>query len=139
MRVPVSHSAPGGPPMPRPIAVPVRQVVLERSRGGQEASRIAVDLGLSPRTVRHLLRRFRELGEGGLRPGYGGPPRPAADDPREAAALAAVALRREHPGWGAPMIRSVLLRDREPASIPSVRALQRRFRREGLGPPPRPE
>lgn len=124
--------------MPSPTPLPIRRAIWRRWCDGQDAPRIAEELGLAPRTVRHLLRRFRDRGEAGIAPDYRPPAR--ADDPEHLAAHdAAIALRREHPGWGAPLIRSLLLRDRPAAAVSSARSLQRAFRRAGLGPPPRSE
>jgi hypothetical protein len=121
--------------MPRPTPEPIRSAILRRCRDGQGAARIAAELSLPPRTVRRLVRRLRDGGEPAIRPGYR---RPAAADP-DPAREAAEALRREHPGWGAPLIRSLLLRDHPGRPIPSARTLQRWFRRHGPPRPPRPE
>ena len=45
--------------MPHLIAVPVRQVIVQRAQQGQSAGLIARCLGLVPRTVRQLLQRLR--------------------------------------------------------------------------------
>jgi hypothetical protein len=124
--------------MPRPIPVPVRRAIWQRWQAGQGAPRIAEELDLAPRTVRHLLQRFGERGEAGIEPDYRHPPADT-DARREAACPAALTLRRQHPRWGAPLIRSLLLRDYPAAAVPSVRTLQRRFRRAGLVRPPRSE
>jgi hypothetical protein len=120
--------------MPRPTPVPVRRAILSRWRAGDDAARIAEALDVPARTVRHLIRRLREHGEEALTPRYRRGPSPP--DPVRGAALA---LRREHPRWGGPFIRSLLLRDHPAAAVPSARALQRLFRSHGLGGPPRPE
>jgi Homeodomain-like domain len=122
--------------MPRPTPEPIRTAILRRCRDGQDAARIAAELSLPPRTVRRLVRRLRDGGEEAIRPDYRRPAAAAAPDPiREAAG----ALRREHPRWGAPLIRSLLLRDHPDRPVPSARALQRWFRRHGPPRPPRPE
>lgn len=124
--------------MPRPLPVPLRRAIWNRWQAGHDAPQIAEELSLAPRTVRHLLQRFRERGAAGLGPDYRHPP-VATDARREAARQAALTLRREHPRWGAPLIRSLLLRDHPTAAVPSARTLQRWFRRLGLVRPPRSE
>lgn len=121
--------------MARALAVPVRLAVFRRWQRGQTAAEIADALALAPRTVRHLLQRFRRRPEG-LAPAYDrcGWPRPWPDP---AVYQQALELRRLHPGWGAGLIR-VVLRERWPkAVLPSTRTLRRWFSRAGLGPAPR--
>ena len=43
--------------MPRPMPMPLRQVIWNRFRDGQDAPAIAEGLGSPPRTVRRLLCR----------------------------------------------------------------------------------
>ena len=125
----------GGPPMPRPIPVPVRQAIWRRLRDGQEGPTIATALGLAPRTVRELIRRFRQGGQVAVMPAYGGCGA-ATPKPPEALVQAALGLRREHPSWGAGLIR-VMLRRRHPHQVlPAARTLQRWFLRAGLAPAP---
>jgi hypothetical protein len=110
--------------MPRFIPVPVRQSILTRSQKGQPVSIIAQALGLCPRTVRHLLQRWRSQVPGSLGPDYvrGGRPPHGGPSPLVQEALA---LRAEHPTWGAGLLR-VLLRQRHPReTVPSERTLQR--------------
>src|SRR5262249_32729516 len=85
--------------MPHPIPVPVRQVIRQRSQQGQSVMAIAEVLGLRPRTVRPLLRRFRAGGRDAVAPAYHRPavvPSPFQDE--------AVRWRREHATWGAGLI-----------------------------------
>jgi transposase len=67
--------------MARFIPVPVRQVVVRRSRQGQDALTIACALGLSVRTVRRLLQRFRSEGPQAVAPSYSHCGRPALQAP----------------------------------------------------------
>ena len=121
--------------MPGPLPVPVRQALWRRYQDGQDGPTIARALGLCPRTVRQLIRRFRQEGQAAVVPCYG---RCGAGTPRqpESVVRAAVALRREHPSWGAGLIR-VMLRRRLPQDPPPAeRTLQRWFVRAGLAPAP---
>ena len=124
--------------MPAPLPLPLRRLLQRRARRGQTAATIARALGLCPRTVRQLLQRFAEQPQR-LEPAYRpGPGRPA-DHPLYGQALA---LRQQHPTWGAGYIRVRLADTADPAALPSERTLQRWFRRQqplpaapGLRPP----
>ena len=122
--------------MGRPISLPQRQVIFQRAGLGRRAAEIAEDLGLNRETVRKLIRRFRRAGEAGIAPDYS---RCGRNQPRRSDAgliEAATAMRREHPGWGAGIIR-VQLAERHPDRvIPSERTIQRAFARAGLNPAP---
>src|SRR5262249_45369193 len=59
-----------GPLMPAPTPLPLRQAIRHRHRRGQTASAIAQALGLRPRTVRQLLRRWQQHADSGLAPAY---------------------------------------------------------------------
>jgi hypothetical protein len=122
--------------MGRAVSVVQRQVILERAEHGDRAGAIAADLGLEPETVRKLMNRFRARGAEGLAPSYDhcGSCQSRRSDPE--LIEVAIELRREHPTWGAGLIR-VILRDRHPGqTIPSERALQRAFVRADLNPAP---
>jgi len=121
--------------MPKPIPVPVRQKLWERSQRGETTASLARAFDLSPRTVRQLLKRFRDLGTAALQPDYHQPAHlPHAYPARMR--QAALALRREHPGWGATLIRVALSEQRPKDTWPEPRTLQRWFRSAGLGPAP---
>ncbi len=119
--------------MPRPIPLPVRQAIWRRYQDGQDGSTIARALDLPPRTVRHLLDRFGRGDPALLAPSYdrcGA----ATPKPDEALVRAALDLRRQHPTWGAGLIR-VMLGHRLPEDpLPTTRTLQRWFHRAGLSP-----
>jgi hypothetical protein len=120
--------------MPAPVPLPIRIALWRRHEHGASTEELGRDFGLAARTVRGLLRRGRERGEAGLAPDYRrlpDPPPPSAHP----ACGPALALRREHPAWGAPLIR-IYLEDRGVRPLPSVRSLQQWFRRAGLGPAP---
>lgn len=121
--------------MARPLPLPVRQSVFHRWQAGDSVAAIASDLHLAPRTVQRLARRFRQRGQRAVYPDYR--PRRPRRQTWAAARRAALALRREHPHWGAPLIR-VLLRHRfADADLPCPRTLQRWLRHAGLGPAPK--
>lgn len=111
-------------------------MIFRRSGLGHRAAEIADDLGLNPETVRKLIARFRKGGPDSITPDYSGC---GVDQPRRGDAgliEAAAAMRREHPSWGAGIIR-VQLAERNPGRvIPSDRAIQRAFTKAGLNPAP---
>ena len=121
--------------MPRPLPVPVRQAIWRRLQAGQDVPTIAAALDLQPRTVRRLVGRFRRAGQAAVAPSYeacgAATPKPA-----EATVRAVVDLRREHPTWGAGLIRVVLHRRLPDRPLPTVRTLQRWLERAGLSPAP---
>jgi transposase len=121
--------------MPKPIPIPIRQKLWERAQQGEGSASLAVAFDLSPRTVRHLLRRFRQRGEAGLATDYRPPPAPAHAKP-EAIRRAVLAKRLEHPTWGAGIIRVALAEERPEVDWPHVRTMQRWLARAGLGPAP---
>jgi hypothetical protein len=98
--------------MPRAIPVALRQTLLQRHLQGESLQAIALDLGLSFWTVRHLWRRYRCQPSADCAPAY---PRCARSDPRTDRRMirAAVFLKRRHPSWGAVLI-SLQLRQKWP-------------------------
>lgn len=93
---------------------------------------IAARFQLSPKTVRRLLARFEQEGEGGVMPHYDqcGRPQAIASELVEEVCR----TRREHPRWGAEMIR-LELAEHHP-TLPCARTMQRRLRQAGLHPAP---
>ena len=119
--------------MPAPLPLPVRRIIRQRARRGQTAATIAQALRLCPRTVRQLVRRFGSDSES-IEPSYGpGPGRPAEQHPLFAKALA---LREQHPTWGAGYIRVRLGDEYGRAGLPCERTLQRWFRQQKQPPAP---
>jgi transposase len=122
--------------MPKPVPVPIREKLWERAQQGEGSTALAEAFDLSPRTVRNLLRRFRERGEAGLATDY----RPTASPAHaKSAAIRQAVLdkRREHPTWGAPLIRVALAEERPEVAWPQARTMRKWIARAGLGPAPR--
>jgi transposase len=120
--------------MPRPIPVPVRHTLIRLWQQGRAPAQIAQTLAVPCSTVRRLIRRFRQRGHAGLDPDY----RQAPDLAASASALvqAVVRSRREHPTWGAALIRVELLQQAWDRPVPSTRTLQRWLLRSDLAPAP---
>jgi len=121
--------------MPHPIPLPLRHVILQRAKQGQNATLIARSLNLVCRTVRHLLQRVRVEGEEAVAPAY---PSRTYPHTRQFRALVeeALKLRRKHPTWGAGLVRVVLHRRHPAQPLPAERTLQRWFVRAGLAAAP---
>jgi hypothetical protein len=122
--------------MPAPLVPQVRRLIYTRWQQGRSPADIACEFRLAPRTVRRLCQQFSEHGEAALTPAY--PRRGLA--PVTPAVREALALRDEHPTWGAAYLL-LNLRQRRPsrADLPSERTLQRRLRdaRQPAAPPGR--
>ena len=120
--------------MPHPIPVPVRRALFHLWQQGDTPSQIADQLGLSSVTVRRLVRRFRQRGADAVAPDYTrSHPRSALDSD---VARDVVALRREHPTWGAGVIRMHLLEEAPSRPVPATRTLQRWLLQADLAPAP---
>jgi hypothetical protein len=122
--------------MGRAISLPQRQVIFERAGLGHRAADIADDLGLNPETVRKLIARFRKDGPESIAPDYS---RCGVNQPKRADVElieVAMAMRGEHPSWGAGIIRVQLIEQHLGRTIPSERAIQRAFALAGLNPAP---
>ena len=118
--------------MPRAVALAVRQQILGHYQQGLPTATSARLLGLSPRTVRHLRRRFRHPAVVALEPHYAGCGRRCATPPglRERC----LDLRRQHAGWGAQRLRLALRQCYPGALLPATRTLQVWLDRAGLAP-----
>jgi transposase len=121
--------------MPKPVPIPVRRKLFQRAEQGESTASLAAAFGLAPRTVRHLRKRFRDRGpEGVLLDSHAPPDLPHAypDRVREAA----LALRRQHPTWGAVLIGVALGQQRPQIESPNPSTLRRWFHDAGLAPAP---
>src|SRR5882757_3404718 len=114
---------PEDPAMPKPVPIPVRRKILQRDRQGETTASLASAFGLSPRTVRHLRKRFRDRGPEGVSPDYHAS-RPLSHAFSLQVREAALELRREHPTWGADLIRVALGQRRPKAPRPGPSTLR---------------
>jgi hypothetical protein len=101
---------------------------------GQSLAAIAQQLALPPATVRDVWRRYRDHGPAGLAVQYA---RCGRSGVRFPAALyeQALALKRAHPRWGAPLLRLELAEPFPHQPLPGVRTLQTWWQQAGLTPP----
>ena len=121
--------------MPKSVPVPVRQKLWERASQGESVTSLADAFDLPPRTVRHLLKRCRDQGQPGLRPSYG-PPSPPPHAHPEAIRQAVLTSRRQHPTWGAELIRVMLAEAQPQLAWPSQQTIRRWIGAAGLGHAP---
>jgi transposase len=120
-------------PMPRAVALPIREQIIALHQQGMPLTTIAQQLGRSYHTVRQCWQRFAHEGVAGLSPHYA---QCGSKQPRFSAAVqeAALTLKREHPRWGAGLIRVELEQQFPNTALPSNRSLQRWFVVAGLQP-----
>lgn len=107
--------------MPQAIGLATRKAIWQLKAQGQPKTRIARALGISDQTVTRILNRDPD----DLTPHYARCGRNGREHP-DAVRQAAVALKREHPRWGAVLIQLEL--KAQVTHMPSARTLQRWFR-----------
>ena len=115
--------------MPKPIPVAIRRQIVERREGGERLKGIANDLMMPYESVRKVWGVYRR--EGRIHANY------QACGKREVKASqrvyrAAIWLKRQHPTWGAPLIRQVIREKWQAERVPHERTLQRWFRQAGV-------
>jgi hypothetical protein len=118
--------------MPAPLSLKLRERIRARLQQGYNPAAIARELRLRPRTVRHLCGRIRQLGDAALETSYQAPAPATPSSALEQALL----LHQDHPSWGAVFVLHKLERLCPEVELPSVRTLQRWFRRHELPPAP---
>jgi len=122
--------------MPCPLPVPLRQEIVHRHQQGLPLTQIAADLAIPYGTVRNIWRLCRRRGLDGLAPNYHSCGRRVPPHIQELLRIACD-LKREHPAWGAGLIRLQLRNHSHDPDLPSVRTLQVAFVRAGVNRPRR--
>jgi transposase len=119
--------------MPRALPLPLREQIVELHAKGCSFVEVARALPVKERTAREIWRRYREAGRRGLQTHYAQCGRPGIRFP---AALheAALALKRQHPSWGAGFLRLELAPQFPGERLPGERTLQQWWRDAGLQP-----
>lgn len=112
--------------MPAALSTGIRREIVERREGGDSFVSIAVGLNVSYSAVRNVYQRYVKTKR--LTPAYD---RCIHTEVRRDQAVysAAVEMKRVHPSWGAGLIRVELSTNFAPESLPSIRTLQRWFKR----------
>jgi hypothetical protein len=118
----------------RAVALAVRRALWQASQQGLTPSELADRFHLPPRTVRHLLCLARNHAGQMPPPAYHTGPRQRPAD--QVAFHTALALKQEHPDWGARFLGGVLADAHPDLDLPSERTLRRWLR--GLGQPKAP-
>jgi transposase len=117
-----------------------RDEIIRRSAAGASTAQIAASLGRSPRTITRWRSAYRRQGEAGLayhsRRPHTAPPH--TTDPAVVARIRAI--RDQHPGWGARLIRRQLKLDGI-TPLPGERTVHAWLGRLGYPPvkPPTPK
>ena len=120
--------------MPAALPIRQRQEIVERRQDGESFASIARTLAVSYDAVRHIYHRFVNTGR--LTPNYENC-RHTEVRHNPVIYAQAVALKQTHSGWGAGLIWTELAETFAETDLPSVRTLQRWFRRANLQRPPR--
>ncbi len=123
-------------PMPRPLSVPLRQEIVRRRQQGLPLIQIAADLAIPYGTVRNIWRLYRRHDREGLAPDYRFCGRRVPPPIQELLRIACD-LKREHPVWGAGLIRLQLRKHAHDRDLHSVRSHQLAFVRAGVNRPRR--
>ena len=115
--------------MPAAIAVPIRKEIVERRIRGESFRQISREMDMGYDSVRAVWRHWEKHGK--LSPNYANCSQPG---PRKAPQMTehALAMKRDHPRWGAKLILIKLAEEFPDETLPSERTLQRWFRRLGL-------
>ena len=114
--------------MPQALSQVLRQGIWQQRGKGTGIGAIAEAFGISRRSVTRILAR----GVKGLKPSYQRCGRNGREY-GEAVRMAAVTLKRAHPGWGAVVIQLELAKELGKAEhLPGERTLQSWFRRAGV-------
>jgi transposase len=119
--------------MPRALPLPLREQIVELHRKGFPLAHVARALNVKERTARQIWGRYREKGRVGLQTDYARCGHPGCRFP-SALSEAALALKRQHPRWGAGFIRVELASQFPDVALPGTRTLQAWFHAAGLQP-----
>jgi hypothetical protein len=119
--------------MPRALPLPLREQVIDLRCQGHSPAAVAHALHVKERTVRHLWGRYQQRGRAGLETDYARCGRPGCRFPAELVE-AALALKRQHPRWGAGFIRIELAERFPDTALPGMRTLQAWFAAATLQP-----
>ena len=123
--------------MPRALPCSVRHEIITLRSQGMGLAEIASQLRLAYGSVRRICRHYRTDPSQALNPDYsrcGRTPSPVA----RALIQTACQMKREHPTWGAGLIRVQLIKLFADKAVPAVRTLQHAFVQAGVNRPRRP-
>jgi hypothetical protein len=114
--------------MPSPIENRIRLEIVQRHQKGETLRSISRELSLSYETTKQVWQHWTH--KGSVEPNY---ERAKQRGTRQYPVLyrQAVQMKRDHPRWGAPLIR-LELQAQHTGRLPGVRTLQRWFREAGV-------
>jgi transposase len=120
--------------MPAPLRVESRRQIVERHQQGETLKSISAELKLPYVSVKAIWRHWRKHGK--LTPNY---EKAQQRGTRRYGPLYAegVEMKRQHPRWGAGLIRVELQKQFPDLPMPSERTLQRWFRQAAIGRSPK--
>jgi len=112
--------------MGAPYSLALRKEVIKRYESGQRRQEISEELDLRYRTVCHWITSYKAAGPSSFKHRYARCGSKAKVNP--GIKQESIALKRDHPHWGAAYIRIQLVRKYPNSYIPGARQLQRYFR-----------
>jgi transposase len=115
--------------MGQAIPLSLRHQIIELYTSGSRYASIAKTVGKSYDGVRKIVRQYKSYGIEGLRTNY---KQDRAKQSDELLYRCGLWLKRHHPQWGAPLIRSILSNRYPTKSIPTVRTFQLWFKESKL-------
>jgi transposase len=120
--------------MPRALAQPLRERIVDQRQQGLSLRAIAQQMGLVYGTVRAWWARFRRQATDGLKTHYD---RCGPRGSLFAAAIQqeALQMKKDHPRWGGTLVRLQLAERFVGDPLPGVRTLQSWWKAAGLQPP----
>lgn len=112
----------------------IRQKIVEHKEEGHNLAQISRMLEVPYTTVRGIWQRYEQRGQKGLSTDYSncGPKDIKSD---RLIYRSALWLKRLHPSWGAPYIRTILEQRYTNKHLPSERTMQKWFRSKGYNKP----
>jgi len=118
--------------MGQALPLNLRQQIVTFHQSGLSYTSIAKATGKSYDGVRKIVRQYKSTGLAGLRTKYGQNRTIQSD---KLVYRCALWLKRHHPQWGAPLIRSLLYNRYPTKAIPTIRTFQLWFRAQSLNRP----
>lgn len=115
--------------MGQALPLSLRHQIIDLHLSGLNYSNIATAIGKSYDGVKKIVRQYKSKGLEGLKTNY------VQSRQKQTEALiyrCAIHLKRRHRDWGAPLIRSILLKRYPNKKIPSTRTFQLWFKEQRL-------
>lgn len=111
-----------------------RELIIREKLKGRSLIQIAASNNFSYSTTCNIWRRFKSKGIEGLKPNYSNCG-PSGIKRSYKIYRCSLWLKRKHPKWGAPFIKTILEERYPTEDFPSIRTMQLWFRKAGLSIP----